>query len=125
MRISLSVIFILIIGNAFSQAPNDILNLLITNNIITQQQADSIRADAVIKQQETEANRKSFFLTAVRQIQLTGYTQIRYQALDEAGKKDGFDIRRARLDLRGTVTPYLAYRLPADLTDKPKIAVIL
>jgi phosphate-selective porin len=121
MRISLSVLFIFLIGNAFSQSSNDILNLLIANSTITQQQADSIRAEAAINQQVTDANKKSFFLIAARQMQLTGYTQIRYQVLDEAGKKDGFDIRRARLDLKGNVTPYFAYRLQTDFADKPKL----
>ncbi len=42
----------------FSQNSNDILNLLISNKTITQQQADSIRAEAALKQQETDANKK-------------------------------------------------------------------
>ena len=62
-----------------------------------------------------------FWLTAARQMQLTGYTQIRYQTLDEANKKNGFDIRRARLDLKGNVTPIFRYRLQTEFADKPKI----
>ena len=59
-----------------SQTTNDILNLLIANKTITQEQADSLRADAAIKQQDAEANKKSFLVTAARQIQFAGYTQI-------------------------------------------------
>jgi phosphate-selective porin OprO and OprP len=121
MKLSLSALFLLLTVNAFTQSSNDILNLLIANKSITQQQADSIRAEAAIKQQETDAGRKSFFATAARQMTLSGYTQIRYQVLDEKGKKDGFDIRRARLDLNGNFTPFLAYRLMADFADKPKL----
>jgi phosphate-selective porin OprO and OprP len=121
MRIIISFLLILFSGLAFSQSSNDILNLLIANKTITQQQADSIRAEAAIKQQETDAARKSFFLTAARQVQITGYNQIRYQTLLERGKKDGFDIRRARLDIKGNITPYFAYRLQTDFVDKPKI----
>jgi phosphate-selective porin OprO and OprP len=121
MRIILSLLFIMITAKSFSQTSNDILNLLISNKSITQQQADSIRAEAAMSQQASDAARKSFFLTAARQVQLTGYSQIRFQILDEKGKKDGFDIRRARLDLKGTVSPYFAYRLQTDFADKPKI----
>jgi phosphate-selective porin OprO/OprP len=115
------LLFIFVIAKAYSQSSNDILNLLISKGTITQQAADSIRAEAAIKQQDSESNRKSFFISAVRQMQLTGYTQLRYQVFDEKGKNDGFDIRRARLDLKGTVTPYFAYRLQADFADKPKL----
>jgi phosphate-selective porin OprO and OprP len=109
------------ISRIYAQSTNDVLNLLVTNKTITQEQADSIRADAAIKQQETDASKKSFFVTAARQLKLSGYTQMRYQALDEANKKDGFDIRRARLDLTGNLTPYLSFRLMTDFADKPKL----
>jgi phosphate-selective porin OprO and OprP len=121
MRIIVSVFLILFTTIAYSQSSNDILNLLISNKTITQIQADSIRAEAAIKQQDTDAGRKSFFLTAARQVQITGYNQIRYQTLFEKGKKDGFDIRRARLDIKGAVTPYFAFRLQTEFVDKPKI----
>lgn len=122
MRCILSLFFlILLIGESFSQSTNDIINLLISNKAISQEQADSVRAEAALLQQQTDAARKSFFVTAVRQMQLSGYSQIRYQAFKETGKKDGFDIRRARLDLRGSVTPFFLYRVQADLADKPKM----
>jgi phosphate-selective porin OprO and OprP len=105
----------------YGQSNNDILNILIANKTITQDQADSLRAEAAIKQQDSEANKKSFPLNASRLIQLSGYTQIRYLNMEEKGKRSGFDIRRARLDLRGAVTPYLSYRFQTDFADKPKI----
>jgi phosphate-selective porin OprO and OprP len=113
--------FLLIISESFSQSANDILNLLISNKVISQTQADSVRAEAAVLQQQTESTRKSFFVSAARQMQLSGYSQLRYQTFQETGKKDGFDIRRARLDLRGNVTPYFSYRAQADLADKPKL----
>ncbi|MDO9339347.1 MAG: porin, partial [Bacteroidales bacterium] len=122
MRLIFSLSFFLfIITESFSQSTNDILNLLISNKAISQVQIDSVRAEAALLQQQTDAARKSFFVSATRQMQLSGYSQIRFQALDEAGKKDGFDIRRARLDLRGSLTPYFSYRLQADLAEKPKM----
>jgi phosphate-selective porin len=122
MKLILSLsFFLLIVAESFSQSTNDILNLLILNKTISQSQADSIRAEAALGQQQTDASRKSFFITAARQMQLTGYSQIRYQAFQESGKHNCFDIRRARIDLKGFVTPIFSYRLQADLVDKPKM----
>jgi phosphate-selective porin OprO and OprP len=105
----------------YGQSSNDILNLLILNKSVTQQQADSLRADAAFKQQETDANKKSMPVNASRMIQFSGYTQVRYQMMEEKGKRSGFDIRRARLDLKGSISPYFAFRLQTDFADKPKI----
>ena len=89
MRLLFSLtFFLLIIAETYSQSSNDILNLLILNKSISQQQADSLRAEAAIKQQEAEANKKSFLVSSARPISISGYTQIRYQAIDEKGKKD-------------------------------------
>jgi phosphate-selective porin len=122
MKLVFSLLFlVLFAAESFSQSTNDILNLLIANKTISQTQADSIRADAALLQQQTDASRKSFFVTVARQIQLTGYSQIRYQILQERGKHNGFDIRRARVDLKGSITPFFSYRLQADLVDKPKM----
>jgi phosphate-selective porin OprO and OprP len=113
--------FILILADSFAQSSNDILNLLIANKTITQVQADSVRAEAALLQQQTDAAKKSFFITATRSMLLTGYSQIRYQFFQERGKHNSFDIRRARIDLKGSVTPFFSYRLQADLVDKPKM----
>jgi phosphate-selective porin OprO/OprP len=122
MRLVFSLsIFLLFFTDSFSQSTNDVLNLLILNKTISQMQADSIRAEGALNQQQADASRKSFFLTAARQILLTGYSQVRFQTFQESGKHNGFDIRRARVDLKGSVTPYFSYRLQADLVDKPKL----
>ena len=122
MRLLFSfAISFIIIAESFSQSSNDILNLLISNNIISNAQADSVRAEAALLQKQTDATRKSFFLTATRQMQLSGYSQIRFQSFQESGKKDGFDIRRARLDLRGNATPWFSYRLQTAFAGTPKI----
>jgi len=105
----------------FAQTTNDVLDLLIKNKTISQEQADSVRAEAAIKQQDVDAGKKSFFASASRLIQLSGYTQVRYKSQQETGKVDGFDIRRARLDIRGNVSPYFSYRLQTDFAGTPKL----
>jgi len=107
-------LFVVVVRTAFSQTTNDILNVLVQRKLVTQEEADSLRADAAIKQQESDAKKKSFQVTAARNIQIAGYTQVRYQNLEEAGKKSGFDIRRARLDFKGSISPYFGYRLQPD-----------
>jgi phosphate-selective porin len=122
MKFLLSLSFVLfLMADSFAQSTNDVLNLLIANKTISQSQADSVRGEAALLQQQTDASRKSFFLTAARQMSLTGYAQIRYQSFQESGKHNSFDIRRARVDLKGSVTPYFSYRLQADFVDKPKM----
>jgi hypothetical protein len=115
------ILLIAIATQAYSQTANDVLNVLIANKTIAQEQADSIRAEAAIKQQELDMKKKSFFMQAARSLQLSGFTHIRYQNLDETGKMDGFDLRRARLDLRGNISPYWSYRLHTDFATTTRI----
>jgi hypothetical protein len=104
-----------------AQTTDDVLNLLIQKNVVSQKDADSIRAEAAIAEQAKQAKVKSFPVNAGKKIQLSAYTQIRYQQLEEAGKVDGFDIRRARVDLKGNLTPFLLYRLQFDLATTAKL----
>lgn len=116
--ILISVVFIL---PSKSQTTDDVLNLLIQKNAISQKDADSIRAEAAIAAQTNLAKIKSFPVNAAKKISLSGYTQIRYQSLRETGKIDGFDIRRARLDVKGVISPYWSYRVQFDLAGTPKL----
>ena len=105
----------------YAQTTDDVLNLLIQKKVVSQKDADSIRAEAAIAEQSKLAKVKSFPISGGKKIQLAGYTQVRYQALEETGKIDGFDIRRARVDLKGNLTPFLLYRLQFDLATTPKL----
>ena len=116
--ILISVIFVL---PSKSQSTDDVLNLLIQKNVVSQKDADSIRAEAAIAAQANLAKIKAFPINAAKKITINGYTQVRYQALEETGKIDGFDIRRARLDVKGTISPYWSYRVQFDLAGTPKL----
>ncbi|MBP1668463.1 MAG: hypothetical protein H6Q21_829 [Bacteroidetes bacterium] len=115
------VLFLMMAVSVKAQTTNDVLNLLIQNNSITQEQADSLRAEAAIKQQEADAKKKIFPLTAGRALQLSGYGQFRYQYLQEQGKSDVFAVRRAYVNLKGDITPFWSYRLQVDFAFGPKI----
>ena len=107
--------------NANSQSTDDILNILVQKNLIGQKEADSLRAEAAIAAQANLNKVKAFPVNASKKIALAGYTQVRYQALEETGRIDGFDIRRARLDVKGNISPYWAYRVQFDLAGTPKL----
>jgi hypothetical protein len=110
-----------LVFTAKSQSTDDVLNLLIQKNVVSQKDADSIRAEAAIVSQANLAKVKSFPINAAKKITAAGYTQVRYQALEETGKIDGFDIRRARLDVKGNISPYWSYRVQFDLAGTPKL----
>ena len=114
----ISIVFVL---GSKAQSTDDILNVLIQKNLIAQKDADSLRAEAAIAAQANLLKIKSFPINAGKKITIAGYTQVRYQALDEPGKIDGFDIRRARLDVKGTISPYWGYRVQFDLAGSPKL----
>ncbi|MCW3083916.1 MAG: hypothetical protein JWP12_1282 [Bacteroidetes bacterium] len=120
---SLLILFILFSFSAknFAQNSDDVLNLLIQKKLITETEADSLRADNALKQQEQKEKQKFFQILANKQIQIGGYTQLRYQSFQEAGKPDGFDVRLARLDIKGNINPYWEYRLQTDFAGSPKI----
>lgn len=116
------LLFLCTLGlTAKSQTTNDILNILVQKNLVSQNDADSIRAEAAIAAQTDLAKVKSFAVNSGKKIQIAGYTQIRYQALEETGKIDGFDIRRARLDVKGNISPFWGYRVQFDLAGSPKL----
>jgi phosphate-selective porin OprO/OprP len=117
MQKTLLIIFVFIGTASMAQTSDDILNLMIKKNLVSQEEADSIRAEAAIKAQD----QKSFPLNLRRPVNLTGYTQFRFQSLQESGKPDYADIRRARLDFRGNVTPLWEYRLQVDFATTPKL----
>jgi phosphate-selective porin len=118
---TLMLVLVSIVFTAQSQSTDDVLNLLIQKNVVSQKDADSIRAEAAIAAQANLAKIKAFPINASKKITIAGYTQIRYQALEEAGKIDGFDIRRARLDVKGNISPYWGYRIQFDLAGTAKI----
>lgn len=116
---SLLSIFVLINVIVFNdplkaQTSDDVLNLLINKNLIKKADVDSIRAEYTKKQQGAAEKPALLSVTAKSTIHISGYTQIRFQSLQEAAKPDGMDIRRSRLDFRGQVSPKWEYRLQLD-----------
>ncbi len=87
-----------------------LLDLLVKNGVVTQDDAAGFRADLAIKKQEEKEGQKEFTILAGKPIKVSGYAQPRYQYLEEKGKTDTFDIRRARLDIKVDITERFDYR---------------
>jgi phosphate-selective porin OprO/OprP len=115
MKMLFILVFSIFVISSFGQTTDEMLDLMVANNLITRSQADSL------SHAENNKTKRSFFVEAAHQMQLTGYTQLRLQVFEHHAGTDGFDVRRARLDLRGKVSPRFTYRLQTDLATSPKI----
>ena len=91
-----------------------LLNLLVEKGVVTSEDAAGFRADLAVTKQEEKEGQKEFTVVAGKPVKISGYTQVRYQFLEEKDKIDSFDIRRARLDIKADVTERFDYRLQAD-----------
>ncbi|HMG81911.1 MAG TPA: porin [Ferruginibacter sp.] len=112
--LSVFLIIMLMAFHASAQTSDDVLNILVQKGTITQSEADSIKAKAAAAKQDEKAKVKIFPLGMSKLFQLSGYTQIRYQTYPKANKPDGFDIRRARLLLQGSITSKWDYGIQID-----------
>lgn len=90
-----------------AQQTNDLLNVLIKKNVITEQEADSLRSDAAIKEQKKKdaeiANQHSITI-GTRALQLSGLLQTEYEGFEQSSKINTFLLHRARLDVKGNIS---------------------
>lgn len=91
-----------------------LLNLLVEKGVLTEEDAAGFRADLAILRQDEQKQQKEFPLIAGKPIKFSGYTQVRFQSLQENGKLDSFDVRRSRLDVKSEITPGYDYRVQVD-----------
>ncbi len=85
-----------------------LLDLLVEKGIVTKDEAANLRADIAVKEQDEKSQKKEFNILAGKPIKISGYTQVRYRTA--ADINDTFDIRRARLDIKGDITERFDYR---------------
>jgi phosphate-selective porin OprO/OprP len=104
----LGILFIATTANA--QQNDDLINILLKKNVITQKEADSLRADQAIKEQARKDKENVHGITiGSKALQLSGLAQVRYQGFQQSGVNDAFDLHRIRLDVRGDVTDKWSY----------------
>jgi phosphate-selective porin len=114
LKITLALLLLLSAGMANAQTTGDLLNLLTKKGTITQGEADSIRKEYTLRQRESNNKEDSFPLRLGRSLSLSGYTQVDYQNFQQAGKTNGFTLKRARLDFQGHFSSQFDYRVLFD-----------
>ncbi|MDD5450019.1 MAG: porin [Candidatus Omnitrophica bacterium] len=107
--ITIGVLILTSLGLAAESDVDKLLDLLVEKGVLTKDDAAGFRADLAVKKQEEKEKQKEFNVVAGKPIKVSGYTQLRYRQ-DHTLNNDGFDIRRARLDIKGDVTERFDYR---------------
>ncbi len=64
---------------------------------------------------------ESYNLKTTQKIDFSAVIQTRYQLFDDTTKFDAFDLRRARIIMKGDVAPKFGYRFQAEMANGPKI----
>ena len=97
-----------------------LLDLLVVKGVLTQDDAANFRAELAVKKQEEKETQKEFVVIAGKPLKISGYTQVRYRR--DKSSNDTFDIRRARLDIKGDITQRFGYQLQTEFAgNSPKI----
>src|SRR5246127_3419597 len=100
-------ILTLTVTTAKAQQNDDLINVLLKKNLITQQEADSIRSEQALKEQkrlDKERENQHNISIGSKALQISGLIQARYQGFAQTGVNDAFDLHRARLDAKGNIT---------------------
>src|ERR1700749_1619952 len=104
---------------------DDLLNVLVKKNVITQQEADSLRSDAAIKAQAKKDQDAKNALPGVgfgKYLRIGGVFQERYQGFEQTGKFNSFDLHRARIIIQGSVSDDWSYFSQTELSGaNPKL----
>src|SRR5580698_7096307 len=82
---------------------DDLLNVLIKKNVITQQEADSLRADAALKEQakkDRDKKNQHGITIGSRALQISGLIQTEYEGFAQSTVNNTFLLHRARLDVK-------------------------
>ena len=116
----LSIIFTAITSQA--QQNEDLLNLLIKKNVLSQQEADSIRADQAVKEQakKDKANQHNITI-GTRALQLSGLVQTEYEGFQQTGVNNTFLLHRARLDVKGDINDSWNYEVYTEFAGTTKL----
>ena len=105
-----------------AQQNEDLLNVLIKKNVISQQEADSIRSDQAIKEQakKDKANQHNITI-GTRALQLSGLVQTEYEGFQQTGVNNTFLLHRARLDVKGDINDNWNYEVYTEFAATTKL----
>lgn len=103
---------------------DELINLLIKNKVVTQQDADSLRAELAVKEQERrdkEKQNQHNITIGTKALQISGLVQARFQGYQQKGVYDSFDLHRARLDAKGSLTDQWDYEIYTEFAGGVKL----
>ncbi len=116
----LSILFTAITANA--QQNDDLINILLKKNVITQKEADSLRADQAIKEQARKDKENQHGITiGSRALQISGLIQTEYEGFQQTGVNNTFLLHRARLDVKGDIDDNWNYEVYTEFAGTTKL----
>jgi len=121
------LILILVLPAAISKAQqnDDLLNVLVKKNVISEQEADSLRSDEAIKEQkkkDTETANQHNITIGTKALQISGLIQTEYEGFQQASKINTFLLHRARLDVKGSISDDWSYEVYTEFSGvNPKL----
>jgi len=118
----LTILFSAVVTKA--QSNDELLNLLIKKNLLSQQEADSLRSDLALKEQQKrdkeKENQHNIFIGS-KALQISGLVQARYQGFEQSSVTNSFDLHRARLDAKGNITDQWSYEVYTEFAATTKL----
>jgi phosphate-selective porin len=105
-----------------AQQNDDLINLLLKKNLITQKEADSLRADQAIKEQAKKDKENQHGITiGSKALQISGLIQTEYQGFQQTGVNNSFSLHRARLDVKGDIDDNWNYEVYTEFAATTKL----
>jgi phosphate-selective porin OprO/OprP len=116
----LGILFTAVTANA--QQNDDLINILLKKNVISQKEADSLRADQAIKEQARKDKENQHGITiGSRALQISGLIQTEYEGFQQTGVNNTFLLHRARLDVKGDINDNWNYEVYTEFAGTTKL----
>ena len=94
---------------------------MIDKGIILKEEGDSLKSIYASSLKAQGKKDDTLSLPSNNLYHINAFTQIRFQSLQESGKNDYAEVRRARFIVSGNVAPEWEYRLHAEFASSPRI----
>ena len=105
---------------SFSQSANNLLNFLAKRNLLTEIEDDSLRSENSNNIQEYDIDNTSA-IHAGKAIEISGFTQIRSQMVNNQVRMRDMNINHANLNVKGRISSILGYRIQTELAASPQL----
>ena len=123
LTLTLLLLSILFISNSVkAQQNDDLINMLLKKNVISQQEADSLRTQQAIKEKARRDNENQHGITiGSRALQLSGLIQTEYEGFQQSTVNNTFLLHRARLDVKGDINDNWNYEVYTEFASTTKL----